>query len=215
MTKDEFIDTVKKELPQIVYLAGRTSTGKSTLARKLSLEYGYSIIELDEIIKQKIIIPNNITDETSVFTAVYRDQGMSEYVERFIIESQKAITTALQTGNVVIEGAIASPRVLNEIFQNNLKAFLFGYLHPTSTSEYIVRVMKRLKESRGMGNAGLPKTFWDFVPESTLDYFRRTSEINSDMELAVSAFIKHSQELSKKRLNNFLSSNKDIMLIEV
>ncbi len=215
MTRQEFINTVKKELPQIVYLAGRTSTGKSTLARELSLEYGYSIIELDEIIKQKIIIPKNITDETSVFTAVYRDQGMPEYVEMFILEARKAITTALQTSKVIIEGAIASPRILNEIFSNDLKTFLFGYLHPVNTSEYAIRVLERLQMSKGTGNAGLPANFWNLVSESASDYFRKTSEINNDMKLAISAFVKHSQGLSQERLHTFSSSNKEIVVIEV
>jgi guanylate kinase len=124
MTKDALLEKIKRENPRLVYLSGKTSTGKSTLANELRDMYGYSKIELDDIVFSAVIEPFNVEIPTNAFRTVYRDTEPKEQVEAFIEASKKEIKEILKLAPIVVEGSIAKTRVLKEVFSGNLQDFI-------------------------------------------------------------------------------------------
>jgi shikimate kinase len=47
MIVDEVYQDIAKQKPPIIYVSGKTSTGKSIFGRKLSDQLGYQVIELE------------------------------------------------------------------------------------------------------------------------------------------------------------------------
>lgn len=215
MNKQKFIEKIQNSPPKVLYLSGRTSTGKSTLAKEIKNILGCVVIELDEIIKHKIIIPNGIINETEIFSGVYRDQGDPKHTETFISETRSALRAALQNNSVVIEGSIASPRVIREIFYKINETLMFVFLNPVDTDAHTHRITKRLRDNTDRGNAGLPQSFWDLVPSQALAEYENNATINPEMLRAVEMFVEHSQAQSKERLSLFQESLSGIQVIEV
>src|ERR1044072_7767426 len=100
----EYIATAK---PPVVYVSGKTSTGKSTFAAALSEQAGYVVIELDTVVKEAVIQPLALTDEGGVFVEVYRNRTESDWITQFVAEGRKELAGYREQGRpVLVEGAL-------------------------------------------------------------------------------------------------------------
>src|SRR3989344_2585894 len=198
MTADEILEIIKNKKPKLVYISGKTSTGKSTFSKNLRDLYGYSIIDLAEI-----------------FITVYRDTEPKEYVDTFIKATKDAILSKLNFSPVVVEGAIAKSRIINEIFSGELKNFMFIYFHPVNHDKYAQRIKQRFIDGAENNTTDLPKLFWFFIDQSDLEKFIKTKILSKELNGAIDQYADISMEESKERLKHFQKNFSEINIIEI
>jgi guanylate kinase len=213
MKIEEVAELIQIEKPQIIYLSGKTCTGKTTFANNLQ-KHGYSILELDTIVIQSVIIPYGVKESDGFLTA-YRDAGPEEQTQAFIETAKKDILEKSKLSPVVVEGAIARPRILKEILSDDLKDFEFIYLHPINIDLYKGRIRERFINGAAIGTSGLPKHFWEMVKKDDLQYFIDTREINEGIEKVIEDYTKLSMQESFNRLSHFQKEFSDIKVIEI
>ena len=112
-------------IPSIIYIAGKTCTGKTTLSKQLSDKYQYPIIELDTIV-------DVLGDEKDhLYIEAYQGDINSPVVRRFIDLTVKKLSEAIRNYHgVIFEGAIANP----DILMDNCIINLSTYIRPISTT---------------------------------------------------------------------------------
>jgi guanylate kinase len=204
---------IAEQRPRIVYLSGKTCTGKTTFAKKLQ-ELGYSIIELDPVVMKSVVIPFGVKPGEGFLTA-YRGIGSKEQTQAFIDATKKEIQEKIKPSPVVVEGAIATPHILKEVFSENLNDFRFVYLHPVNSEVYSTRIKERFIAGAATGTSGLPKHFWEMVDQIDLEHFVNTKELNAGIEKALEEYTKLSMFESKKRLELFQEEFNDIQVVEI
>jgi hypothetical protein len=212
MKAHEALRRIAEERPRVVYLSGKTCTGKTTLAQKLGQE-GYSIIELDPIVKESVAIPFGLPDGDA-FIAAYRDQGPAGSADAFAHAARAAIEASLKASPVVVEGAIASSRVLKAVMSGPLSDFSFIYLHPVDQAAYAERIRARLVAAGGTGSAGLPNGFWRIAPSQAVKEFKETGIMPPELEKAIGRYVQASIEESEKRLADFQGAFPKILVVE-
>jgi guanylate kinase len=214
MTKDEVINDIKLKKPRIVYISGKTSTGKTTFSKELQTA-GYKGIELDNVVTESIVKPFNITPTTEAFMTAYRDTGPKEQVAAFIFAARENILKEITTSSVVVDGAIARSRILKEVFSGELADFYFVYFHPTDVEEYKRRITERFIAGVHTGTTALPKNFWALISDGDVGQFKLTGVLNENLKKAIADFVSGSIEESKQRLFDFKQQFPDIYVVEV
>jgi guanylate kinase len=209
----EITRKIQKQRPRVVYLSGKTCTGKTTLASKLQ-QYEYSIIELDSIVTKSVIIPFD-SNPGDGFISAYRDIGPKKLTQAFINAAKKEILKQSKSSPVIIEGAIGAPRILQEVFSDHLNNFWFIYLHPVSVHIYSKRIQERFIAGAATGTSRLPKHFWEMINQNDLNHFLSTGELNTEINIAIEKYAKQSILESKKRLELFQKEFRDIYVIEI
>ena len=166
------IDSVYRELdrahPKLVFLNGKTSTGKTTLSNALQEKYNCAVIELDEVV-YKLDCP----DGKNRFIEAYQNRTDVEFTTSFVEAVRQEVRDALMNHDfAIIEGAIVNIETLNEIISDWSDSFLFIYLDIKNIDVYIQRLTNRfILSSQDDGN-GLPSLFWDkFSPEILASYY--------------------------------------------
>jgi len=124
----------------LIYISGRGGVGKSTIAEKFSRDLGFTLIALDELIRQefdsdfKLYNKGKHLNQHKVSTQ--QNQG------RFIQRIRDLITLHKFC---VIEGMIRSNEIIQEIFHGY--AFTFCYVKPSNIDAYLQNIRKRFIES--------------------------------------------------------------------
>lgn len=213
MTSESILKNVQFQKPSLIYLSGKTCTGKSTLAHHLEC-YGYKKIELDKVVMRSVVVPFNVATGDGFRTA-YRGDGPIEQTQAFVEAARLEIMEGFLSSPLVIEGAIADSRILSEIFSGDFKDFFFIYLHPVHTLVYQERILSRFVAGAATGNAGLPKDFWSLLPDFNLDQFKDTSSVTPAITDAVRTFAQKSMAESQLRLKNFKLTFPDIAVVEI
>lgn len=214
MTKEAILQQITHQQPHLIYLSGKTCTGKTTFANYL-VAHGYAHIELDQIVEASIVQRFHLDPPGQAFVTAYADEGPAEYAESFIAAARNEIRNKLKSSSVVIDGAIARNRILKAIFSDELSHFCFIYFHPVHAEIYRERIRTRFIEGRGTRAAGLPKDFWDLVKQEDLDQFLQKREINEGIERSIAEYASQSMEASERRLRRFQESFPDIVVVEV
>jgi guanylate kinase len=213
MTKEELAVLIKKENPRIIYISGKTSTGKSTFVNKLNTDLNFTVLELDKIVEKEIISKFNL-DHNEAFLDVYGNES-SKYLETFSNAVRSEIKNKLSFSPVIVEGAIAKTEILKKIFSEELENFFFVYFHPVNFESYTQRIQERLNEGTITGNARLPKPFWERVAESDLTDYKTTGKINTGILEAIQGYASSSMKKSEERLRRFQESYQNIFVVEV
>ncbi|MFM2423800.1 MAG: hypothetical protein RLZZ70_187 [Candidatus Parcubacteria bacterium] len=213
MNAIDVIDKIEEQKPRVVYLSGKTCTGKTTFAKKLQ-ELGYLIIELDPVVMKSVVIPFDVKPGEGFLTA-YRGMGSKEQTQAFIDAAKKEIQEKIKYSPIVVEGAIATTHILKEVFSGNLNDFRFVYLHPINPEVYTARIKERFIAGAATGTSGLPKHFWEMVDQTDLENFVSTKELNIGIEKALEKYTKLSILESKKRLEHFQDEFNDIQVVEI
>ncbi len=213
MDKETILHTISRQKPRLIYVSGKTCTGKTTFANVLQ-QHGYSVVELDTVVMNSVVIPFRVATGDGFRTA-YRDAGPTEQAQAFISAARTEITQRRDDSSLVVEGAIDKPRILHEIFSDELGDFMFIYFHPVHLDRYIERIVARFVAGGGGQTAGLPKDFWALVSEMDLANFKHTGVMNEGITSAITHYAEKSMEESKERLRGFQDTFPDVVVTEV
>lgn len=213
MTVDEIYQTIATEKPVVIYVSGKTSTGKSTFGRRLRDELGYQVIELEAILLD--IVKSRGLDEQSTFRKVLYESGDFEEEKLFLQATDKIIADALATNKpVVIEGAVANADTLARILQP-AQSRLFLYFHPSDLEVYIRNLTSRFMESGEDSYGGLPLKFWQLVDDEEFKEFCVSRELSQGLRKTIKDYALASQKESFVRLAEFRQKFGDITVIDV
>lgn len=215
MTAEEIYNFVKTNKPSLVYLSGKTSTGKSTFANKLVQDFGYKVVELDQIVKSAVIQRFNLTNEGTTFVEVYRGRDKMLWIEEFVKAARNLIEKHLNNGELlVIEGAVAHPITLSEVLAG-YPDFMFVYFHPQTVDNYIRNLTQRFMQTNEQENAALPAAFWKLIDQTEFKSFCKSRIITKSLSQSIREYAKLSQEESNKRLREFKNNFRDIKIVEI
>lgn len=213
MTIDEIYQGIAQQISPVIYLSGKTSTGKSTFGRKLRDELGYQVIELEAILLE--IVKKNELDEQATFHKVLYDAGEFEAKTLFFEATDRIIKDAIANSRpVVVEGAVANIETLQRILQPAPK-LLFLYFHPTSIEVYIRNLTKRFMESNEESYGGLPLKFWQLIDNAEFKTFCKTRKLTENLKASIKEYVLSSQKESLIRLEGFRRKFENIIMIEI
>jgi hypothetical protein len=213
MTTDEIYQDIAEEKTPIIYLSGKTSTGKSTFGRKLRDELGYQVVELEAVLLE--IVKKYGFDEQSTFRKVLYDSDEFEAKDLFFAATDHIITSALTSNRpVVIEGAVANVETLQRILQPAPK-LTFLYFHPTNIEIYIRNLTKRFMESNEESYGGLPLKFWQLIDDAEFKTFCKTRELTESLEESIRRYAHSSQKESLTRLEVFRQKFENVIVVEI
>lgn len=202
---------IDSEHPKVVFLNGKTSTGKTTLSNALKDKYNCAVIELDEVV-YKLDCPIG----KNRFIEAYQKRDDQDFTRSFVQAVQQEISDALDSHDfAIIEGAIVNIETLKEIIGEWSNSFLFIYLDIKNIDVYIQRLRNRfILSSQDDGN-GLPSLFWDkFNPEILRAYYEN-HEVTPEIAAAIKDYAVDSIKASEQRLAKFSTEFSHILKVEV
>ncbi len=215
MNADEAFEMVRTRQPRIVYVSGKTSTGKTTFARRLQQAFGYSLIELDTVVSDDVITPLALPDRGKAFNAVYKNDDQPDLIKAFLAGAQQRIAAQLEAGKpVVIDGAVVNPHTLKKLLAP-YPGLLFLYFHPGHLPTYERYLTERFKLATPTHEAGLPLGFWERVNDAAFAAFCKTSVINPGLQRAIHSYAEYSQHSSTERIATFRQHFSDIHIVQV
>ncbi len=213
MTTSEVFQSIAKTKPKVIYISGKTSTGKSTFARRLQAELLYDVIELEAVLLE--VIKAHAFDEQTTFHKVLRKADESHEKELFFAATDKAITAGLQRQtHMVIEGAVSNVETLARVL-SVAPELTFIYFHPASLGVYIRNLTSRFMESGKDSYNGLPLKFWQQINPDEFETFCQTRRLSAGLEDSIAVYAASSQRESEQRLRDFQQRFNNIVVAEI
>lgn len=213
MTVAEIYQTISTQKPPIIYLSGKTSTGKSTFARRLRDELGYKIIELEAVLLS--MVKEQHLDEQSTFRTVMHGTEESPEKTNYLQITSALINEALKNNEpVVIEGAIANVETLQRVLQP-ATPLLFLYFHPDDMTTYVRNLTNRFMEADENSYGGLSMNFWKGIDADEFKTFCKTRKLTPVLEAAIRDYALNSQKSSTSRLEESRRLFGDIMVVDI
>lgn len=213
MTVDEIYKDIVKQKPPVIYVSGKTSTGKSTFGRRLHDQLDYQVIELEAVLLE--IVKEHGYDEQATFRKVLYDAGGFEAKTLFLNATDSIISDVLTSNRpVVIEGAVANVDTLQRILRS-APNLLFLYFHPNDIEIYIRNLTKRFMESNEKSYGGLPLKFWKLIDDEEFKNFCKTKELTKSLRESIREYALTSQNESLTRLAEFRQKFKNIIVAEI
>lgn len=215
MKLEDLYRQLATEIPAVIYISGKTCTGKSTFARRLQDNLGYDIVELDEVVREKVVKSLGLPDVHAVFNEVYRHENQREWVDTFMQATRGVIASKIgQKQPVVIDGAIANVNTLSSIFEG-YPAFTFIYFHPLNLDTYIRNLTSRFVLATHDFSSGLPSRFWDLIDKDDFDKFVQDRKLTPSLEISIQQYARSSQAESVIRLKGFQGKFSDIIRVDI
>jgi hypothetical protein len=202
MTTDEAYRQMHSLQPSLIYLSGKTCTGKTTFSDKLKVACNYDVIELDTVVNDAVIKPLDLHDaEGDVFVSVYKTADNAAWIDPFVIEAQRRIRSLLgQHKKVIVDGAIANPAIIHRIF-DSLDDLTFMYFHPSAGSEnYVRNITNRFKTTTTNHRNGLPNAFWGCIGQDAFADFCKNGAMTPPLVTGIHRYAELSSDESMKRL---------------
>lgn len=200
MTFDEALKFVKDTKPNILYIGGKTSTGKTTFASQLQRSIEYHVVELDKVVHESVVQPFQISDEGKAFNEVYKRRDKPEWINAFIKAADNQVGGLIEAGHkVIIDGAIANPETLRELLAS-LTDVVTLYFHPTNLDVYERNLTNRFMLATPNHSAGLPTQFWKLVDKVEFKRFCETGEVSASLRDSISKYAKESKQSSEDRI---------------
>jgi len=201
--------------PNLIYLSGKTCTGKSTFARRLQDQLGYASIELDNIVKDCIIKPFHLEDqEGTVFVEVYRNGQNQQWLQAFVQGTRHLIDQNLTKHQpLVIDGAVANSKTLAAIFEGH--DFTFVYFHPQILDNYVRNLTARFMSSSTNFSAGLPKRFWPYIDAKEFEKFSSSRHLTPSIEYSIKQYARSSQAESVQRQLEFQAHFDNVVVVQI
>jgi shikimate kinase len=213
MTINEIRRIITQQTPPIIYISGKTSTGKSTFGRSLRDDLGYHVIELEAVLLE--IVTEQGFDEQSTFRKVFYETGEFEEKTLFLKSTDQIISSALaEERPVVIEGAVANVDTLQRVLQP-ANDTLFLYFHPNEITIYIRNLTNRFMKSSGDSYGGLPLKFWQLIDHEEFKVFCKTRNLSRGLKNSIEQYAHISQKESTTRLHEFKNLFKNIIVVEI
>jgi adenylate kinase family enzyme len=214
MNIQQAYEYIKEHRPEVVHLSGKTSTGKTTFAHRLSQDFDYEIIELDQIVHSAVIAKHHLNDEGQIFVEVYKNRDRTDLIDSFIRATEEKIALAKASGHpAIIDGAVANPQTLKELLGE--VDSIIVYLHPASLSNYCRNLINRFKTATPDNNAGLPAKFWALIDPAEFAKFCKNGRISSGLQRTIEQYAVESQAESLKRLQSLKDNFTNILIVDV
>jgi adenylate kinase family enzyme len=193
-------ERIGRELPAVVFVVGKTCTGKSTFARSLA-RYDYKQIELDWLVREHIAVKITQKNRSEAFL-VYGGNGRPDWQAIFEQEANALIKSEVEGSKIVVDVAISNPEVLRRIIGENLSNYIIVFIHPHDKEFYRKSVTNRFLEDAAEDKITFP--IWDFVtPEIEAD-FRQHGVAGELISNLIFKYADEGRLLSEQRLQNFL-----------
>lgn len=212
---DGLLEQLARTRPPVVYLAGKTSTGKSTTGRRVSAELDYEPIHLDDIVVSAVVKPLTLPDRSGVFNEIYRGRERRDWIGRFVDATSALVSGVRDNGrSVVIDGAVAHPQTLVELAAA-WGDFTFAYLHPANLGNYVRNLTSRFVSSGPDCQAGLPSRFWAMVDPQEFATYCNTWELSGSLRRSIHDYAMASQAESQTRLATFRQHFNAITVVDI
>lgn len=205
----EAIANISALTPKLIFLTGKSGTGKSHFSNILSEKHGYKILELDTIVKV-VAKKHNVgsaPDYAPAF-AVYKGGLSQKFRDDFVSEIHSFIER-YPSNPIMIEGAISNAQMIRDIFSKQYSVFSFVYLYPTNMKKYADRMMKRFKLDKKMGTRTL--SIW---PETPLE-IENAPVSSPKVKQFIAKMAQESKKKSDERYKYFVNNKFNIYTIEV
>lgn len=202
---------IEKNKPKIVFLNGKTCTGKTTLSRAMRQKYGCATIELDSVVAG-IEGPRG----KNPYVEAYKNRDDLEFTNRFIDTVHKKIIDSLEKYNfVIIDGAIVNTDTLLEIIGERVNSYLLIYLDIKNIEEYTKRLKSRFESSSPGNRNGLPSLFWDKFKPELLEQYYADRRLTESVDAAIRSYASDSTKESEGRLAKLSSRLDHILKVEI
>lgn len=215
MNLEQALASVAGKQPQIIHLSGKTSTGKSTFAKKLSEQFGYKLIELDLVVRDSVINALNLQDEGQAFVNIYKNRTQHDLIELFMSATKTIIQKHLDSGEqIIIDGAISNMDTLQELLGDYPDVSII-YLHPEHLDIYERNLKSRFQTTSKTNRGGLPDKFWELIDPQEFDMYCSTRILSSSINQAIEHYAKDSQIESTKRLANMTAHFNNVTTVTI
>lgn len=215
MTIEAVRRSIDKQRPSLIHLSGKTSTGKSTLARSLHDDFGYELIEMDHYVRDIVMHPHQLPDEGKVFNEVYRERHRIDWITEFVAAVQEAVHAQIKNDqHLILDGAISNIATLQQLL-SDLPPIQIIFLHPKNLSIYERNLTSRFMTATQDHNASLPRDFWKLVDHASFTRFCESRTLTPDITAAIHQYAVASQEHSTHRLSALQHAFPDLMLVEI
>lgn len=211
ISKDRFEDALKnisQNKPATIFLTSKSCNGKSYFSNMLK-DKGYKILELDLIVR-KLASKHKIGTAPNYDPAfkIYKDNLTPEFRKEFIQIIRNFIKANKYS---LIEGAISSVELINDIFKNI--SYTFIYLYPWFVKDYADRITKRLKIDIENNTRTVP--FWNEVPVNVNKLLLKKQFDNDIVQKFINKMATQMKKDTIKRYKYFLSKNCKIYTVIV
>ncbi len=201
-------EKIKNDSPKIIYISGKTCTGKSTFARSLK-EFGYEHLELDFLVHESVKDKFNIKDNGEAFK-VYKGIAPIDWQNSFEFATHKYILEKSKSSKIIVDAAIATPEVLKKIFSDELSYFMFIYLHPFDQNFYYQCIFERFTNDYKTKFRSFP--LWDKATPEILEDFINNGEKSEKVMKIVRDYGDNSTKISTERFELFKKVYPNIIL---
>lgn len=209
LSGDELSELVKNSLPRLIFITGKTCTGKSTFARSI-VELGYEHLELDFVVRESVVNKFEESKGGKAFS-VYKGEAPKDWQDSFEAAAKKLIVEKISQSKVIVDAALATPEVVSRIFSGELADFMFVYLHPFDVAFYYGYIMARLVNDIETMGRSFP--IWDFMTAEAVDDYRRNGSSGEKISRIVKGYGGQSIKTSEERYENFKSAYPNILLV--
>ncbi|MFA5894473.1 MAG: hypothetical protein WC851_01740 [Candidatus Shapirobacteria bacterium] len=205
----ELGELVKTTLPRLIFITGKTCTGKSTFAKSI-IPLGYEHLELDFVVRESVVNKFEESKGGKAFS-VYKGEAPKEWQDSFEAAAKKLIVEKLTQSKVIVDAALATPEVVGRIFSGELADFMFVYLHPFDATFYNEYIMARLINDIETMGRSFP--IWDFMTAEAVDDYRRNGKAGEKIMRIVKEYGEQSIKTSVERYESFKSVYPNILLV--
>lgn len=206
---DGLNDLVKNTQPRLIFITGKTCTGKSTFAKSV-VELGYEHLELDFVVRESVVNKFEESKGGKAF-AVYKGEAPKEWQDAFELAANKLIVEKIESSKVIVDAALATPEVVNRIFSGSLSEFMFVYLHPFDRGYYHEYIMERVVNDIETMGRSFP--IWDRMTAEAVDDYRRNGKGGLKIMQIVKEYGDQSIRTSEERYERFKAVYPNIILV--
>ena len=209
LSSDGLSELVKTTLPRLIFITGKTCTGKSTFAKSI-VELGYEHLELDFVVRESVVNKFEESKGGKAFS-VYKGEAPKEWQDSFESAAKELIVNKLAQSKVIVDAALATPEVVGRIFSGELADFMFAYLHPFDVAFYNEYIMARLVNDIETMGRSFP--IWDFMTAEAIDDYRRNGKNGEKIQRIVKDYAEQSIKTSVERYEKFKTVYPNILLV--
>ncbi len=206
---------IRNERPGVIYVGGRTCTGKSTLAKTLNARHGYATIDLDVALEESVLVPFNVSDRERAFSEVFRERREHHWIAQFVSHVRAQITANQESKQLaLIDGAVGNVDTLAEII-DGYHEIQFVFLHPIDLDEYIARLTARLLTVTPGSRGRMPVEFWNSLSQNDIEKFLITRQVGVSIASAIAEYSLFSRAESENRLALFEERFEHVISVDV
>jgi len=115
MKADELYANLRHTKPMLIYISGKTCTGKTTLANRLRDNLGHETVELDAVARDNAITPLGLADADHPFVDIYKTETHSWSVRSCRQQPPSSPQSVPNSSRLSLRGQWQSRKTLGDI----------------------------------------------------------------------------------------------------